>query len=447
MTAVTRRRLVWSSAGVAGAPLALAACALPGTGAPAGGLGQEPITLRWSLYSAQPYLDTASKALPLFSAKHPQITVVQEPIRDSTGATELLPQLAGGSGPDVFAACCHSLPVWAPQGLLVNLDPLLKRDGKEVPLADYSAPLLQFWHSPERGQYALPMSAFTRGLFYNRTVFRRRGVAFPDATWDWNRFREAMLQLTDPNEKRWGWFVETDYERTGHYIRQNGGLQVDPKDSSKAVFDSPPALAALEWIHERMWKDGSMAKPADLSALGVNSLTALAQGNLALLTGGSWFVLQMLSGSPSEADQWDITVLPRGPAQRASHASTDGWAIYSGSKQREGAWALMKFLQTDAWIEPAIGIGGHVPARKTWLDRYPQLMKQAYPALADKNLAAFTEPGKQDYAFPIQLFKKHLESRDIYHAAGTAVFTQNERPVADTFRDAAKQINALNAAS
>ena len=102
-------------------------------------------------------------------------------------------------------------------------------------------------------------------------------------------------------------------------------------------------------------------------------------------------------------------MLPKGPAQRASHASTDGWAIFSGSKQQEAAWALMKFLQTDPWIEPAIGIAGHVPARKSWLDRYPQLMKQAYPALADKNLAVFTEPSKQDHAFPQQLFKKHLD--------------------------------------
>ena len=442
---VTRRTVLAAAAGTVAS--ALAACAVPGGGASTSALSTAPITLRWSLYISQPYLDTAQKALPVFNAKYPHITVVQEPIRDSTGVMELLPQFISGTGPDIYAACCASLPVWAPQGLVVNLDPLLKRDGKEVPLADYPSPLMKYWNSPERGQFALPMSAFTRGLFYNRTAFRRKGIPFPDATWDWNRLRDAMVQLTDPNEKRWGWFVETDYERSGHYIRQNGGLQVDPKDNTKAVFDSTPALAALQWLHERMWKDGAMAKPADLTALGVNSVRALALGNLAMLTGGSWFVPQFLSGSPSETDQWDITVLPKGPAQRASHASTDGWAIFSGSKQREGAWAMMKFLQTDAWIEPAIGIGGHVPARKSWLDRFPQLMKQATPQLADKNLAALTEPGKQDYAFPLQLFKKHVESVTVYNDTSAAVFARNERPVADAFRDAAKQITAINASS
>ena len=73
-------------------------------------------------------------------------------------------------------------------------------------------------------------------------------------------------------------------------MRQNGGQQVDPKDNTKAVFDSTQSLGALQWLHDRMWKDGAMAKAADLSALGVNSVKALAQGNLAMLTGGSWYV-------------------------------------------------------------------------------------------------------------------------------------------------------------
>jgi hypothetical protein len=107
----------------------------------------------------------------------------------------------------------------------------------------------------------------------------------------------------------------------------------------------------------------------------------------------------------------------------------------------------MKFLQSEAWIEPAIGTAGHVPARKSWLDRYPQLMKQAYPLLADKNLAAFTDPGKQDYGYPQQLFKKHVASRTVYNDTVQAVFTRNERPLADAFRDAAKQVTAINIAS
>jgi multiple sugar transport system substrate-binding protein len=410
--AVRRRTLQLAGAGALGAVATapLVACAAPGSAGAPGALSQEPLTLRWGVYSDQPLLEAAKKALPAFSARYPNITVAQE--LNTQSGLDYTAQLAGGSAPDLFAACCHALPVWAPQGLVVNLDPLLKRDGREVPVADYGAPLLKYWHTPERGQFALPMSAFTRGLYYNKTLFRRKGLPVPDASWDWARFREAMVQLNQPDQQQWGWHVPVDYERTGHYIRQNGGLQVDPKDFSKATFDSTPALGALGMVTE-----------------------------------GSWKVTQLLQQAPAEADQWDIAVLPKGAAQRASHASTDGWAIFSASKQPEAAWALMKFTQGDAWMEPAISLAGHVPARKSWLDRYPQLMKQAYPQLADKNLAAFTEPGKQDYAFPLQLYKKHLDSKQVYEDTVAAVFTRNERPLADAFRDAAKQITAINTSS
>jgi multiple sugar transport system substrate-binding protein len=445
--AVRRRTLQLAGAGALGAvaTVPLVACAAPGSAGAPGALSQEPLTLRWGVYSDQPLLEAAKKALPAFSARYPNITVAQE--LNTQSGLDYTAQLAGGSAPDLFAACCHALPVWAPQGLVVNLDPLLKRDSREVPLADYGAPLLKYWHTPERGQFALPMSAFTRGLYYNKTLFRRKGIPAPDASWDWARFREAMVQLNQPDQQQWGWHVPVDYERTGHYIRQNGGLQVDPKDNSKATFDSTPALGALQWMHDRMWKDNALARASDVSALGVQAVVALARGNLGMVTEGSWKVTQLLQQAPAEADQWDIAVLPKGAAQRASHASTDGWAIFSASKQPEAAWALMKFTQGDAWMEPAISLAGHVPARKSWLDRYPQLMKQAYPQLADKNLAAFTEPGKQDYAFPLQLYKKHLDSKQVYEDTVAAVFTRNERPLADAFRDAAKQITAINTSS
>ena len=198
-----------------------------------------------------------------------------------------------------------------------------------------------------------------------------------------------------------------------------------------------------------MWKDGALLKPAHYAtaALGAQPVVALARGTIAMVTDGAWKIPQLMTEAPTEADQWDLAVLPKGPAQRVTHASTDGWSIPAGSKERDGAWILMKFLQSDAWLEPAIAIAGHQPARKSWLDRYAVLIKHAYPALADKNIASLTEGYKQDYAVPLQLFKRHLDSTKQYDETVAAVFARNERPVADAFRAAARSIIALNAAS
>jgi ABC-type glycerol-3-phosphate transport system substrate-binding protein len=154
-----------------------------------------------------------------------------------------------------------------------------------------------------------------------------------------------------------------------------------------------------------------------------------------------------MTSAPELADQWDVTVLPKGPAQRDTHASTDGWSMPVTSKLQEQAWLLLKFLQTDTWLEPAIAVAGYQPARKSWLDRFAVLMKRAYPGLADKNIASLTDGQKRDYSRPNELWKRHPDSRQVFNDTMAAAFTRNEKPVADAFRAAAQQINAINAAS
>ena len=131
-------------------------------------------------------IDTVKKTLPVFLGKHANYTVVEE-IEQGRAASATRPQLAAGDAPDVMAICCWGVPVWAEQGLLASLDPLLKRDGKELPIADFAPLLMSYWTLPQSGGlFALPMSAYTRGMYYNRNYFKRKGIAPPDANWDWN---------------------------------------------------------------------------------------------------------------------------------------------------------------------------------------------------------------------------------------------------------------------
>ena len=432
---VSRRSVIARPVAALAGSAVLAACAPAGGGDRPSRASTEPVTLLWSPRSDQAVLDTVKTALPVFNATYPNITVDLAPMKDGTGAGQLTlygAQLAGGTAPDLFSHCCFTGPVLGQQGLLASLDPLMKRDGKEVPLADFIPALMEYWSTPKVGHYALPQSAFTMGLYYNRTIFKRNGIPFPDETWDWNKLRDVMVQLTDPAQKQWGYYHNPEFVRMGIFMRQNGGHEVDPKDNAKAVFDSPQSLGALQFLHDRMWKDGAMAKAADVSALGVPAPNnALAQGNLAMLMEGSWQVSAIMTSAPQLADQWDVTVLPKGPVQRDTHASTDGWSIPAASKR----------------LEPAIAVAGYQPARKSRLDGFPAAMKRAYPGLADKNLASLTDGQRKDYSHPNELWKRHPDSAAVFAETMAAVFTRNEKPVSDAFRAAAQQIGAINAAS
>jgi hypothetical protein len=74
-------------------------------------------------------------------------------------------------------------------------------------------------------------------------------------------------------------------------------------------------------------------------------------------------------------------------------------------------------------------------------------MTRAYPGPADKNIASLTDGQKKDYSHPNELWTRHPDSAQVFADTMAAVFTRNEKPVADAFRAAAQQFNAINAAS
>ena len=440
----TTRRSVLAGSG-ASAALALSACAGPGPSA-SSTANKQPVTLRWSTWgdAANPMVQGAEKGLAIFKEKLPYVTVVAEP-QVGTWQEKNYTEWIAGTGPDMSGSCCNTLPDWGRQGILMNMDPLIKKDSKQVPLNDYVDVQLKTWNFTDRVQFALPMYMGIFGLYYSKTLFQRKGVAFPDDTWDWDKWQSAMTRLTDKTENTWGYHQAINFPRPGLLIRQAGGNQVDPKDNRKAVFDSPQALRAIQWLHDRMHKDRALAVNADITSQGFREIRhAIPAGKLGMQLDGSWILARWLNEQPDAAKDWDVAAVPKGPAQRDSGCTVDGWCIWKDTKLKDESWELVKFLQGDSWLEIATSIVGHQPSRKSWQDKFLDLTKKTYPALADKNLKAFIDPIKGDYGRPEQFYLKDADAKKVWTDTVAVTFTRNEQPVQDAFKKAAQQINALH---
>ena len=57
------------------------------------------------------------------------------------------------------------------------------------------------------------------GLFYNKTLFDEAGVDYPDDTWTYDDLLAAAIELTNPDELRWG-FMDADgsYFSSAHVL-------------------------------------------------------------------------------------------------------------------------------------------------------------------------------------------------------------------------------------
>jgi multiple sugar transport system substrate-binding protein len=434
-----RRRVIGAAGTALVGGLALACGASGGNGS--GGdaaRSARPVKLIWAIYDDPPYLEAQKEGARRFTERHPHISFEFSAYTDNA---KLITEWLAGAGSHVAMNYGTPLIESGRQGLVISLDKYLKTSAKEIPLDDFVAFQLEATQWPAVGRFGLPMYVNAYTVFYNKPLFQRKGIAPPDASWDWAKYADGLARVSEPDQGVWGGvIVNTQLGMTK--VHQNGADIIDPKDDRKCTVAGAGALEALQWIHDRLWKTGGWGQAGVVAAGGFrNTLGMLAGGKLATIETGSGSLGTMAKGFPDAQNDWDIAPLPRGK-QRAARASIDSWTVARTTPDPDAAWELMKYLQGAEWIDTLATLGGAQPARISMQDRFVDLMKKAIPSLAAKNVAALTAPLKERYARPQAIFRKDDDAWKILKEAWDATMVRNELPVADAFRDAERRVNA-----
>lgn len=442
---MTRRRLC--STGTVGVAAALAACGPLSRGGERTGqqvsASKQPVKLVWSPWDGegQAIVDGANRGIELYRKTHSNVSFELVPQQGFTGKVDTM--IAANDGPDVLSGNGASWRNRAIQGQFLGLDPLIKRDFKANWKEDYVPAHISWFSLKETGQHSLPMYLGTMALYYNKGWFRSKGVALPDASWDWDKWTEAMQRLTERPD-RFGVSLLTLGSASridANLIRANNGFMVDPNDDAKCVLDQPPALAALSWHRDRAWKDHFAIQFPETQGQNVTQL--FSSGKVAMFVEGSWRLAPMALEVPPGVE-WDMAVVPR-KVRRSTLATTDGWGVWRGTRNQEPAWDFMRWLQGDEWHDIMMGVVGLTPARVSQLDKWAGLVVRAYPGLQGRNVAAFTTPAKEKWADPSGFFRFHKEALDIITPTITKSLRDGQEAVDSAFREAARQVNAVQA--
>ena len=87
-----------------------------------------------------------------------------------------------------------------------------------------------------------------------------------------------------------------------------------------------------------------------------------------------------------EGMEFDIAPVPKGPKQRMSWITTDGWGIWSGSGARAPAWEFTKYLASVEWYRIQAQQDLLIPSRLSVIDEWIQILKGRFPSLQNVNL-------------------------------------------------------------
>jgi multiple sugar transport system substrate-binding protein len=266
---------------------------------------------------------------------------------------------AADQTPDVGFSTVANFKGHVARGLSSYLDELTKRD-RQFKEADYDGYWLEALRYKGRLS-GLPWDPGMVVLQFNRNVFQRSGVPFPDAknplTWE-DTIELSRRLVRDSGGQIETWALELWWARMWWQVpRQMGLLDVYQGDEHVLKLDNPVAIEGLQWLADLRQRH-KIARPPGYPG----PATGFATGKLAMNAAGAWTAA---NNRRDMQDDWDWVPMPqfRGK-KRVAMGQASPLIMSNISKVKDQAWQLMKFVCGPVGQEQAMAAGTSQPMLK-----------------------------------------------------------------------------------
>lgn len=342
----------------AGEATTAAAAAETTTAAPAAG----DTVLKWAVWDInlttyyQPLIDT-------FEAANPGVKIEMVDLGSSDYQTVLATELTG-SGSDFDVVTIKDVPGYTTlvnKGVLESLDDYIEKDSFD--LSAYGGVTDQV--TVDGKLYELPFRSDFWVMFYNKDIFDKAGVAYPTNDMTFEQYDELARSVTNPTpgEEVYG----------AHYHTWRSAVQLfgilDGKNSivdGKYEFLKPYYEMILAQQNDGVCQDYATLKTSSLHYSG-----AFAQGNIAMMNMGSWFIPTLIEKIKTgeygpEVANWGLAKYPHaeGVEPGSTLATITSLSIPTSAPNKDLAWEFVKFVCGPDGAE-VIANTGTIPAIKT----------------------------------------------------------------------------------
>jgi len=349
------------------------------------------VELRMTLWDKQEDLEFYERALKEFYKTHPNIHVTIESTPWVRMFDKLLVSTAGGRCPDVSRISSTWFTPCAAKNLLECLAPYIAND-PGFDIKDFYKPAVEGWGKYKGKIYAIPGDVDIYAMYYNKTMFDKCGVPYPDETWDWEKYLWAAKQLandTDGDGKLEQWGCVPDQWQD--YVWQNCG-DILSKDNTRCILDQPAAYEAIQWMADLRNKQHVSPSATDAADIGTQKM--FTNGQIGMFVSGSWAAAIVFKKEITTFD-YDVAPLPKGK-QRASFIGGACWGILKGSKHKKEAWELVKFMTSPSMQRHFAQEKQIIPSRKSVAESGAYLLLKDPP----KNKQAFIDTIAHGHTLP-----------------------------------------------
>ena len=306
--------------------------------------------------------------LPAF-ADSSGVELVLQPF---TGQEKLYAMMAAGQPPDIFYTNTVVRDRLAAEGRLLDMrsvsaaDPFVGRLWPDVYRQGFSA---------DSGFYSLGNWSFTAGVYYNKELFDKAGLRYPDSTWTWNDFLAAARRLTTGTNasgepERYGIFIPSHFVEIFELMNgapvQEKSLFLNFSDESLEVYRQYFML-----MNERLMPDLRR-----MQAMGMQASQLLQTGKVAMLVEAvpHQILFETLT------IRWGVAPVPRFGSRpvRCFRSESGGLSISAQTASSQAAWKALKWIIAGASIYQPNPVLRDVDFVAGWEARYPRLVGSGF---------------------------------------------------------------------
>lgn len=317
-------------------------------------------------------------------------------------------EIAGGESPDLGRIAESFMPQIVKKGQAVDLTEYMN----ELDKSQYFENAFKSAGYQDGKYYGLPSGVFYMIMYYNKDMFKAKGI--PEPSHDWNnaisfeQTRDIAKQLTEGEgaNRKFGLSAGpyTSYA-AGMFSVSNGGKNIFNEDLTP-VFKDPATKEVYQWFDDMLRTDHSMPRPTDTKIMG--GFDMFKAGRVGMAIDGTWYT----GAIKNDIKNFNVGIAPV-PAGKGAATSTqfiDNFLIWKGTKHEKESWEALKALYSkEAWDALAkTGIGG-LPIHRAAFEEVTKNL------LADKvspeDLKAFTEALDHSQSVPYNAFYEEADQK------------------------------------
>jgi len=270
-----------------------------------------------------------------FEANTEGVDLKVEVIDWDSGFQKLSTLISADNAPDLANIATKWLPELVDLDVIEPLDDYMSEERVErfIPLTLHGAEY-------EGKLYGVPIAVSARALYCNADLLAAAGKG-PPATWD--ELVEVAGACTDRDQGVYGFGVQGAKTETDvyfyYFLWANGG-QVLSEDQTRAAFNSPEGVEALQFMVDLIHKY-EVSQP-DTTAYGREDLQEMFKGgSLAMMITGPWFWKMLEEDVPDL--EYELAPIPASKEQ-VTMAVTDNLVLFKSCADKELAWEFIEFF-------------------------------------------------------------------------------------------------------